>query len=151
MIDIYQNYCNGNSFIGISCSECDSFDIGRHSTYKRNYVDDDIDYDFKILVLECNECGRYHSLLPDFIIPYHVYSPNDIFSALKKDKPVYRQLLRYWTLKFIAYLNILQILVASNDKEDILNKIVNNYYHYYELFFEKFEIIFFHYLNSQSP
>ena len=147
---LYHNYCDANSFEDIKDPDDPNLTLKRHCYYDRNYCHEDVNYIIKILVFK-SESGKYHALLPDFIIPYHIYSPMNIFNAINKKFIIYRQLLLYWKNKFDDYLVRFQILFSTNNKQFILDEINNNYYLHYEGFYQLFKLIFFHYLNHQSP
>jgi hypothetical protein len=67
----------GRSFIiPANCPdpECQASDcLMRWGTYERSARTGDVDYRISIQRIRCKDCGRTHSLLPDFLHPYRHY------------------------------------------------------------------------------
>jgi hypothetical protein len=56
--------------------------LHRHGFYSRNVITRFTTYRIFILRIKCPSCGKTHSLLPDFLIPYYQYSFDAIFLCL---------------------------------------------------------------------
>jgi hypothetical protein len=90
------------------CTNCKSInDFSKHSTYERNcvFLNDSnslSETTIIITVVKCNNCSKYHALIPSFLFPYHVYSSMTILFVLNKRKEEKELKL----LKFLDSLNI---------------------------------------------
>ena len=160
---IINDYSN---FICPCCKNKDTFSF--HKLYSRNFVFTIKDYlitaKIKLIVLECSHCKKYkdkqhfHTLLPDFIFPYHSYSSNIILDSItNKDKIKYitnkykvsYQLLYYWITILNKYLFVCSIIlkipiIISN----IIIKINENRKQFLKLFYQQYFHPFF--LNRKT-
>lgn len=163
---IINDYSN---FICPCCKNKDTFSF--HKLYSRNFVFTIKNYlitaKIKLIVLECSHCKKYkdkqhfHTLLPDFIFPYHSYSSNIILDSItdkfNKDKIKYitnkykvsYQLLYYWITILNKYLFVCSIIlkipiIISN----IIIKINENRKQFLKLFYQQYFHPFF--LNRKT-
>ena len=163
---IINDYSN---FICPCCKNKDTFSF--HKLYSRNFVFTIKNYlitaKIKLIVLECTHCKKYkdkqhfHTLLPDFIFPYHSYSSNIILDSItdkfNKDKIKYitnkykvsYQLLYYWITILNKYLFVCSIIlkipiIISN----IIIKINENRKQFLKLFYQQYFHPFF--LNRKT-
>lgn len=169
-INAYYRYINCNNFDDLVCPLCKHRHcLKYHKTYVRNitYLENEQIYDDKIeiAVCVCEHCKKtkakqkYHALLPDFILPYHIYEASTIISALydhekrqRKSKEILERLkithklFRDWIKKFKKYLLPSSIITESNNdlstvldsiyklKDIFLDSFYNNYNHPFFLF-----------------
>lgn len=69
----YQYGCNKCGYMGR---------LHRHGFYSRNVITRFSNYRIYILRIKCPSCGKTHSLLPSFLIPYYQYCFDAIFLCL---------------------------------------------------------------------
>jgi Domain of unknown function (DUF6431) len=84
----YKNYLEKLNIKTLVCPKCKAKgDFHKHAYYDRNIIvlegNEIIEDKLRILRLICLSCKTTHALLPDVIIPYHIYSLSIIFQALK--------------------------------------------------------------------
>lgn len=65
--------------IHCNCPKCKAkSNFSYHGSYLRNisFISQDKVYDFKVSITRviCNSCGSTHALLPNFIVPYKIFS-----------------------------------------------------------------------------
>jgi len=170
----YQNFVASNDFSNLVCPICDTKgDFTRNTSYVRNliYIEDesfdDIEYNsnlnsidtkLKITVIRCNSCGKYHALLPTFILPYHIYSAYFIMISLQakliknlnmnkllESLGISHKLFYYWNRIFLNYIPSSSTVLdtADNSPPNILKLIIFNFENFLSNFYEQFKIIFF--------
>ena len=92
IIKLYDNYRDCNDFSDLECPLCKQKTLTFHKTYERNLtycIDEELkNTKINIIVCECKHCKetnarqKYHALLPEFILPYHIYESSTIIKAL---------------------------------------------------------------------
>ena len=87
----YYNYCDCNDFNDLKCPCCGKHSLSFHKTYERNlsyYYNGMHNTIINIAVCECEHCSKiegnqkYHSILPEFVLPYIIYEASTIMKAL---------------------------------------------------------------------
>ena len=78
-----QNLMPSCSDIHCNCPKCKAkSNFSFHGSYTRNisFIHENKSYDFKVSITRviCNSCGSTHALLPNFIIPYKIFSRESI-------------------------------------------------------------------------
>lgn len=140
----YENYIENINTENFICPNCKAKGrLSKHGHYERNiiiYENLEVREDkIKILRLICNSCKKTHAILPDFIIPYHVYTINLILSCLKDkfnlkqvkdicDKyQISFQLLYIWIKKFKVHQPLCEALFGQGKLtlKSIVEKILN--------------------------
>ncbi len=170
LIHAYVCFTDCNCFDDLVCPCCKQKGcLSLYKTYDRNitYYEDGqvVDDIIPITVLICKNCKnypnkqKYHALLPDFILPYHIKAANMILSALhlrliKKMKieeilakfNITHKLFYDWLYKFIIYLLPASIVLEQNKDpitiisqlnkklKDFLAKFYQLYWHPFFLF-----------------
>lgn len=92
VIKLYNNYRDCNDFSDLSCPLCKHKSLIFHKTYERNltyYINGKLEnIKINIIVCECKHCKetnakqKYHALLPELILPYHIYEASTIIKAI---------------------------------------------------------------------
>lgn len=152
-ISIYDKFLNFN-FI---CPKCNSHSFSFFGSYNRNFIvfdkDKPIDFNINIKRVICKDCRATHALIPNFIVPYKIYSKDTIIFCLKKSNDfnllyiqnifnIDRQLILNWKKQFNSYLNfICTFYSVFDDNHTILNKLSNDINFCFD-FFIKFRKIF---------
>ena len=163
---MYYNYCDCNNFSNLVCPLCKTKNLVFYKTYERNlsFLENDkvINIKVSIIVCKCNHCAKfkdkqkYHAILPEFILPYHIYEASTIIKTIndrlhsKKIKEIIERLqithkLFYdWLKKITKYtLSSSIVLKTKNELKTVVTKIMkyyktflNNFYdNYYHPFF----------------
>lgn len=75
--------------INCKCPNCKAKNnFSYHASYVRNisFAFENKFYDFKVTVTRviCNSCGSTHALLPDFVVPYKIFSRQAILYIVSK-------------------------------------------------------------------
>ena len=169
---LYEETYMINDYSNFICPCCRNKDtLSFHKIYSRNLVFTIKDYlitaKIKLIVLDCSHCKKYkknqhfHTLLPDFILPYHSYSSNIILDSISdkfnnekienitnKYKISY-QLLYYWITILNKYLFVCSIIlkipiIISN----IINRINENRKQFLKIFYQQYFHPFF--LNRKT-
>lgn len=126
----------------LKCPHCGSSKYNYYGSYIRNvvYVEKEkkIETTIEIKRIRC-ECGKTHSIIPDFLIPYKQYALETINNALKlriakkkKLKEIFekmkidRQLVRKWEKIFCSISNKISTVLSIYIKEEMIEKIDNN-------------------------
>ena len=152
----------------INCPKCRAKgDFTKHAYYDRNiivYQDGVIKEDkLRILRLRCQSCKTTHALLPDAIIPYHIYTANVILEALKdkynlrkikdicKKYAISFQLLYAWIRRFIQHRPLCEFIFNKGQLPKL--KIINGILGYplivfLETFFKEHSIYFMQFISS---
>lgn len=169
---IYEETYTINDYSLLACPCCKKEGtLHFHKLYSRNIVFTIANYlitaKIKLIVLECSHCKKikekqhFHTLLPNFIFPYHSYSSTIIFDSItdkfnnnkiediiNKYKISY-QLLYYWIFIFNKYLLscsiILKITIIISS---VINKINEDRNKFLKLFYEHYFHPFF--LNRKT-
>lgn len=152
-ISIYDKFLNFN-FI---CPKCNSHFFSFFGSYNRNFIVLDKRktkvFNINIKRVICKDCNSTHALIPNFIIPYKIYSKDTIIFCLKKSLDlnllniqnifnIDRQLILNWKKQFYSYLNFICTFYSIfNDDYNILNKLSNDINFCFD-FFIKFRKIF---------
>jgi len=166
----YTNYISSNNFSNLMCTNCKVIgNVQRNTEYVRNYIYIENEKDITettivITVVRCNNCGKYHALLPAFIFPYHIYSACFIMYALNmkliKQQQAIKlisylnisgQLLYYWIKvfnKFVSSSTIVLPQSPSKDPPKILHSILNDLQKFISDYYSKLFIMFF--LNRKN-
>ena len=93
IINHYNNYGNCNNFSDLKCPLCNKkVCLFFHKTYERNltyYINGElVNIKIYIIVCKCEHCEKkhnkqkYHALLPEFILPYHIFGASTIIKAV---------------------------------------------------------------------
>lgn len=77
------------SDIHCNCPKCKAkSNFSYHGSYNRNisFIRDNNVFDFKVSVTRviCNSCGSTHALLPNFIVPYKIFSRESFLYAISQ-------------------------------------------------------------------
>ncbi|MFA7065086.1 MAG: DUF6431 domain-containing protein [Bacilli bacterium] len=156
-----------NDYSDYKCPICKNKNTLKfHKCYYRNIVLDlyghRLEGEIKLIVLKCDNCftsgnQKYHTLMPDFIAPYHSYAltiildtinlrllhkmqiENIIYAKLITKRDYYR-----WITKFNKYVKSASLIlgVDSNAKKVIHNILIKGFL-FYEQFFDFYEHPFF--------
>ncbi len=113
-----------------------------HGTYLRNivFIREDKCYDFKVKVTRviCNSCGSTHALLPNFIVPYKLYSRDSILSTVaNKASTTAIQVAEKIDVSIQLIYNLILLVLRFFSYAHSLNREQN----WYENFKEKFFIL----------
>lgn len=147
-----------------------------HKDYQRNitfiYNDYLIEAKISLIVLECSFCKevnkgkqKYHTLLPEIIFPYHIYSSEIIMNTLNdrfinklkieqiiEKRKISAQLYYKWLKGLFKYLPICSIILECKIKiEEILLKIKLDKDKFYNNFYEKYFHPFFLFKKTCVP
>ncbi len=94
MIKAYESYVCVNDFSHLACPSCGySEHLHYHKSYDRNLIfyfnQYKIEAKIALAVLKCSYCSKkknnpqkYHTIIPEFIFPYHIYSADTIIKTL---------------------------------------------------------------------
>ena len=93
IINLYNNYRDCDDFNDLRCPLCGNKGcLQFHKTYERNltYCENGelINIKIDIIVCKCIHCEKanknqkYHALLPEFILPYHIYEASTIIKTI---------------------------------------------------------------------
>lgn len=167
-IKAYENITNSNDFNFCNCPNCKHNSMKFYKSYQRNIIFYFNEYEIvakiSLTVLECSFCKQdkkylkqhFHTLLPDFIFPYHIYSSDIILDTLTdrfinnikiniilKERRISHQLFYTWIKGFKRYSLSSSIILSTESKLiDIISKINNNrdlfLYQFYQQFFHPF-------------
>ena len=113
--------------------------------------------DIIITVVKCLSCEKYHSIIPTFIIPYHICSLFIILLSLflSKSKKFYneilpklkisRQLFYFWNKNFKRFIPKASTIFSTgnNDPPEILKLILNDVDNFLKEFYEQYKSTFF--------
>ena len=151
-ISFYKNFINFN----FKCPNCFSHNFSFFGSYSRNFIirenDTLVVYTIDIKRVICKGCHITHALIPNFIIPYKVYTKDIIVICLKESLEsslskiqnifnVSRQLILNWKKQFKNYLNFIYTFYSSQNVNDVLNKLSDDINFCFD-FFIKFDKIF---------
>lgn len=147
IINLYNNYRDTNDYNDLKCPLCGkSGCLFFHKTYERNltyYINDElVNITIDIIVCKCEHCEKannkqkYHALLPEFVLPYHIYEASIIIRAVNdyynKNKlqeimekiHITHKLFYDWLRKLKVYtLKASIILKITNDIKKVVNGI----------------------------
>lgn len=163
-IKCYEQILHANDYSFLKCPLCNNNDLIFHKTYTRNitFAIDDyiIDGTIELAVVKCKHCQtkekqHYHTILPDAILPYHLFSSAIVLNAIndKMNKiknsiilekyKITRQLFNEWLKIFDKYKYASSTISKSIiDKRIIIKYILNNkeefQYQFYEQYFHPF-------------
>lgn len=158
-ISFYNDFINFN----FTCPKCSSHNFSFFGSYSRNLVirenDTLVDYNIDIKRVICKDCHSTHALIPNFIIPYKIYSKNIIVSCLKESLDsnlskiqnifnVYRQLILNWKKQFNNYLNFICTFYSSLNMKCILYKLSNDINFCFEFFIQFNKIFLLNHVGS---
>lgn len=149
-IDAYYSYVKCNDFYDLKCPCCNKKGcLKYHKSYDRHltyYINNQlIDTTIGIATCVCTNCmnnndkQKYHALLPDFILPYHIYEASTIvdfiykylFEELRVKEILERirithKLFYDWLKKLNKYLLPASIVLKTAiDKKNIIKRILN--------------------------
>lgn len=140
-----------NSMINLpylECPGCKGTNLIRHSKYSRNiyYIDNNEIRHVKMAItrVKCKTCGTTHALLPICIIPYKLNTLEIIINALFNDQLTINisiDTITNWNKSFNKHLPYLKTMFGNIKKKDILEKIKNDIYNYYDDFYIKYQKI----------
>ena len=170
-LKMYETILTINNYTSFKCPLCKKeHTLSFHKTYERNIIFHLLDYEIlakiKLIVLECSYCKEYnkdiqhyHTIIPDYIFAYHIYSSNIIINCLIdhylnkivikeiiEQANISHQLYYKWLNGFNRYSLISSIILQTkNDIKEILKEIIDrleelqhsfyqNYNHPYFLF-----------------
>lgn len=152
-ISIYNKFVNFN----FTCPNCYSHNFSFFGSYSRNLIvlhnDAFIDLTINIKRVLCKSCNHTHALIPNFIVPYKVYTKDAIvfclykycnYNNLSKVQNIFnvdRQLILNWKNQFNIYLSFICTFYSSVDIKYILNMLFIDVNFCFE-FFIKFMKIF---------
>lgn len=151
-ISFYNNFINFN----FTCPKCSSHNFSFFGSYSRNLVVREngtfSDYIIDIKRVICKNCHSTHALIPNFIIPYKVYSKDTIIFSLKQSFNsnllniqnifnIDRQLILNWKKQFNYYLYFICTFYSVHNLDIVFNKLSNDINFCFE-FFIKFRKIF---------
>lgn len=132
----------------LECPNCKSNNLIRHSKYKRNaYYIEDNEIKHKIINIirvKCKECKRTHALLPICIIPYKHNILDVIVKSLVNDQTTINisiDTINKWNKELNIFLPYLKTFFNNISKAEILNKIINDIYVFYESFYIRYQKI----------
>lgn len=165
IIKAYENYIACNDFKDLTCPCCETNgSLEYHKTYQRNLIyqheNTVIDVTINIGVVKCKNCTKldkqqkYHALLPDFVLPYHIYEASTIINSLynylvqkiKLETILKKLCIRHkqfydWLKKVKIYLLSSSILLEENIN---IITIIKKIYLYNRVFLNKFFLIYKH-------
>ena len=151
-ISIYDNFVN----FKFSCPKCNSHSFSFFGYYNRNFMalinNKPSVFNINIKRVICKTCKATHALIPNFIIPYKIYSKDTIIFCLQKSNDLHllniqdifnvdRQLILNWKKQFNLYLNFISTFYSIFDTYTILNNLSNDINFCFD-FFIKFRKIF---------
>lgn len=135
---------NEANVTGFVCPECESHEFIYYGSYRR-YLIIEIDgkteeISVKIKRIRCKCCGKTHAVIPDFIVPYKIYSLKIINKVIylketnnskcKEDKyGISRQLIRKWIKEFKKIKNKVMMIIEKIEEIEKLE--VERYYNEY--------------------
>lgn len=98
---LYNNTINEIQFSSLACPYCHHCCWKYHACYCRSFIFSGRLYKIIISRVYCHHCHKTHSILPDFLVPYAVYSSNDIIEAFinRDTSSLDDSLLSYWSDK----------------------------------------------------
>lgn len=158
-ISFYYKFINFN-FI---CPCCNSNSFCFYGTYSRyiSYLENDKVFDSSLNIQRvlCKNCGATHALIPDFLIPYKIYSSNTILTmiinsnnssliSLENRFNIYRQLILKWKKQFNLYLNKLFSLYSVNEHKLLFVLLKNDDNIFYKFYIEFHDLLLMKRYNS---
>ena len=175
IIKLYYNYRDCNDFSDLKCPLCNNKGcLSFHKTYERNltyYINNElINIKIDIIVCKCsycektNKCQKYHALLPEFILPYHIYEAstiiktiNDYIKGIKlskiiEEKQITHKLFYDWLKKLKTYtLSSSVILKLLNETKIVVNGIIKYNYKFLISFYDDYKHPFFLFKTTCVP
>lgn len=99
--NIYNRHVSSIDFSSFNCPHCNHCCWKFHARYERSFYHGSFLYKMMISRVICHHCHRTHSILPDFLVPYSLYSSADIIEALSNNviSSIDDSLLSYWSNK----------------------------------------------------
>ena len=166
VIKLYNNYRDCNDFSDLPCPLCKHKSLIFHKSYERNltyYANGElINTKINIIVCKCKYCEevdnsqKYHALLPEFILPYHIYeastiikSINDYFNDAKiaeiiEKVQITHKLFYDWLRGIKIYtLSSSIILKIKDDIKAIITEIIDNNSIFLNNFYNNYQHPFF--------
>ena len=166
VIKLYDNYRDCNDFSDLSCPLCKHKSLIFHKTYERNltyFINGELEnIKINIIVCECKHCKetnakqKYHALLPEFILPYHIYEAstiinaiNDYFNNVKineiiEKKQITHKLFYDWLRGLKKYvLSSSVILKIKDDIKEVVTCIIENKFIFLNNFYDNYQHPFF--------
>lgn len=169
VIESYNQYIDCNDFSNLMCPNCKKTNcLTFYKRYPRNLTymcnGEKIDIIIFIAVCICNNCKhhkgsqKYHAILPDFILPYHIYESSTIINALYRSMKgekileilkclkITHKLFYDWLRKLKKYILHSSVIIKVNNNYKLileqiyklnckfLNKFYSDYYHPFFLF-----------------
>lgn len=131
----------------LECPFCNSTDLIKWGTYKRNIYYIDVIIKHEILLIQrirCNKCGKTHALLPSFIIPYKLHFLDIILYGISNNEITLNisiDTITKWNKDFNKFLPYLKTMFNNIKKEEIITKIKEKIFVYYEQFYIKYKKI----------
>ena len=162
IIGLYNNYRDCNDFSDLKCPLCGNKGcLYFHKTYERNltYYENGelINTKIEIIVCKCDYCEeshnkqKYHALLLEFILPYHIYEASTIINAINdyynKNKlieimeklHITHKLFYDWLKKMNKYtFTSSVILKITNDVKKVLLGIIRDYFKFLISFYDDY-------------
>lgn len=142
LLEEYKNILNYKT---MRCPCCASNNLIRWGKYRRNvyYINNNcIEFDvIDIQRFKCKECNHTHALLPEYIIPYKQFLLDVIINAVSGDSKIDNYNISYdtivkWNKQFNIFLPYLKTMFSNDSKINILYKLKNNFFKYYEQFYD---------------
>lgn len=129
-----------NDYSNLTCPYCKKEGtLSFHKTYSRNFIFNighyRISAKIDLIVLECFNCKeqhnkqKYHTLFPNFIFPYHVFSENIILSSINdylNKKTKIKNIENKYNISYQLFYYWLQIMNKYNMASSVILKIPCN-------------------------
>lgn len=175
IIKLYNNYRDCNDFSDLVCPLCGNKGcLHFHKVYERNltYYENGelINTIVEIIVCKCEHCEKahnkqkYHALLPEFVLPYHIYEASTIIKAINdyynKNKlqkimeklHITHKLFYDWLRKLKKYtLSSSIILKTINDIKEVVLGIVRDNSKFLISFYDDYNHPFFLFKTTCVP
>jgi len=160
----YEEYENFNIK---TCPKCESEVIIKWGTYTRNiiYYKKGKKYEDTIQIkrIKCKNCNKTQSIIPIFITPYKIHTPEYITQVIKEKitKPktyncifekyeISRQLLKYWLSCLEKHYTRITTTINETNKNKIIKQIKKTLYEFIYKYYKENKKIYMMYITEEK-
>ena len=136
-----QNLMPSCEDIHCHCPNCKAkCNFSYHGSYVRNisFICEDKIYDFKITVTRviCNSCGSTHALLPNFIVPYKIFSRESILYVVENSlSSSVLKIAEKMNLSIQLIYSFITLVLSFFNYADSLNRSQSSHHNFNEKYF----------------
>lgn len=126
----------------MQCPACSSAELIKWGSYERNlnYIDNNVVIYkvIKIRRVRCKNCGHTHAILPSCIVPYKISNLELILNGISDHYSTINfsiDTITNWKNIFNKFIPYLKTLFHNIPKSQIIDKLIQHIYFYYNKFF----------------